>query len=82
MGRYAMARAAWSRDGRLVGRTCLGRDLVDRKCPVLERIIQPCRRQREAEDHPPKGNTGLHSLSHACAQARSLEDGPSVVKTR
>ena len=59
-----MAGAAWSRDGRLVGRTSLGRDLVDRKCPVLERVIQPCRCQREAEDHPPKGN--LHSLSHAC----------------
>jgi hypothetical protein len=36
-----MARAAWSRDGRLASWTRLGRDLVDRNSPVLEKVIQP-----------------------------------------
>jgi hypothetical protein len=35
----AMARVAWSRDGRLASWTGLGRDLVDRKCAVLEEVI-------------------------------------------
>jgi hypothetical protein len=34
-----MARVAWSRDGRLASWTGLGRDLVDRKCAILEEVI-------------------------------------------
>jgi hypothetical protein len=49
-----MARAAWSRDGRLVGCTSLGRDLVDRMGPVLENEIKPLRCcQRQADNRQP-----------------------------
>jgi hypothetical protein len=35
-----MARAAWSRDGRLASWTSLGHDLVDWIRPVLERVVE------------------------------------------
>jgi hypothetical protein len=37
MDRQAMACVAWSCDGRVASWTSLGRDLVDWKCPVLEK---------------------------------------------
>jgi hypothetical protein len=59
----ALACADWGSDGRVASWTSLGRNLVDRKYPVLEKVIQPLGRcQRQAEDHPPQGNTNGKGL--------------------